>query len=65
MGAELNSHNFLSAVAFLVYPLDSCSEMAETGETIIKISRLVCWSRNCDRLKIGWSDKKLPIKILF
>ena len=35
MGAELNSHNFLSAISFLVHPLsflvhplDSCSQMA-------------------------------------
>ena len=29
MGAELNSHNFLSAVSFLVHPVDLCSQMAE------------------------------------
>ena len=28
MGAELNSHNFLSAISFLVNPIDSCSQMA-------------------------------------
>ena len=28
MGSELNSHNFLSAVSFIVHPLDSCSQMA-------------------------------------
>ena len=26
--AESNSHNYLSAVLFLVHPLDSCSQMA-------------------------------------
>ena len=28
MGAELKSHNFLSAISFLVHPLESCSQMA-------------------------------------
>ena len=28
MGAELNSHNFLTVISFLLHPFDSCSQIA-------------------------------------
>ena len=41
MGVELNSHNFLSAVLFLVHRVDFCSQMVIE---IIKIPRLFSWT---------------------
>ena len=55
MGAKVNSHNLLSAVSFLVHPLDLAtkwlcftkkwvSAFYPMGQTIMKFSKLIPWT---------------------